>query len=130
MNQSFGLDYLPQPESVPLPPPRTALLVDDDQLQLEVLEHRLQRLGFRVTKLNSGQEVLQTAKCLQPHLILSDDNQTCEIPVVLLSGTERLDVVRAARSAGSRFFLRKPYDPNTLALVVDHAARSQTDDWS
>lgn len=147
MNQSFGLEYLPQPESVPLPPPRNALLVDDDQLQLEVLEYRLQQLGFQVTTLNSGSQVLQTAKSLQPHLILldielpdadgielcqglSDDDQTCEIPVVLLSGTERSDVVRAARSAGSRFFLRKPYDPNTLALVVDHAARNQADDWA
>jgi CheY-like chemotaxis protein len=146
MNQSFGLDYLPQPETVPLPPPRTALLVDDDQLQLEVLEHRLHKLGFQVTTLNCGSQVLQTAKSLQPHLILldielpdadgielcqglSDDTQTSDIPVVLLSGTERTDVVRAARSAGSRFFLRKPYDPNTLALVIDHAARNQTEGW-
>ncbi len=146
MNPTFGLDYQPQPEAVTLPPLRTALLVDDDPLQLEVLEYRLRQLGFHVTKLSSGRELQATARSLQPHLILldielpdsdgislcqnlCDDAKTCDIPVVLLSGTERSDVVRAARAAGSRFFLRKPYDPNTLALVVEHAARSESGDF-
>lgn len=145
MNQAFGLDYLPYPQAVPMPPPRTALLVDDDPIQLEVLEYRLQKLGFQVTTLNSGSQLFATAKNLQPNLILldielpdadgielcqglSDDRMTCEIPVVLLSGTDRSDVVRAARTAGSRFFLRKPYDPNTLALVVTHATSNTSEE--
>lgn len=147
MTQANGLDCQPQSQAVVVKPARTALLVDDDQLQLEVLEYRLRQLGFQVCTLSSGAELQKTARSLQPHLILldielpdsdgielcrglSDDDQTCDIPVVLLSGTERSDVVRAARSAGSRFFLRKPYDPNALALIVEHTARDVADDWN
>jgi len=146
MKQAFGLDYLPQSQEVCLPPPRNALVVDDDPVQLEILEFRLRQLNFQVTKLSSGAGLQETARSLQPHLILldielpdgdgidlcrglSDDRQTCEIPVVLLSGTERSDVVRAARGAGSRFFLRKPYDPNALALIIEHTARNTTEEW-
>jgi CheY-like chemotaxis protein len=43
---------------------------------------------------------------------------TCDVPVIVLSGEERPDVVRRARQAGCRFFLRKPYDPNVLLALV------------
>jgi two-component system phosphate regulon response regulator PhoB/two-component system alkaline phosphatase synthesis response regulator PhoP len=59
---------------------------------------------------------------------LADDPATSAIPVVIVSGTEQSDVIRAARRAGSRFFLCKPYDPNALLLIAEHSIR-EADRW-
>jgi AmiR/NasT family two-component response regulator len=34
---------------------------------------------------------------------------------------ERPDIIRSARSAGCQYYVRKPYDPNALLLVVETA---------
>ena len=52
---------------------------------------------------------------------LADAPETCEIPVIILSGMDRADMVRQARAAGCQYFLRKPYDPNALLLLARHA---------
>ncbi len=62
MNSTFGLEYQPQPAAVALPPLRTALLVDDDPLQLEVLEYRLRQLGFHASKLLCARISVTTPK--------------------------------------------------------------------
>jgi CheY-like chemotaxis protein len=117
---------------------RRILVIDDDQDQVETLAHALRRQGFDVLSAHSiraGQAALAVAL---PELIimdirlpdgdgltlcqqLADDPQTCEIPVIVLSGMERSDIVRRARAAGCLFFLRKPYDPNALLLLAQTA---------
>lgn len=112
------------------------LIVDDDRDQACALFTALDRLGFRVHVAHSlglGAELVQEHR---PHLIildirlpdgngldfcreLSDDLATCQTPVILLSGMEGPSVVRGAREAGCRYFLRKPYDPNALLLLIE-----------
>ena len=145
MSQTYDLDNFPHPDATIISNRKKVLVVDDDALQLEVLEYRLNQLGFDVIKLTEGQTVIQTAKNLRPDLILldiqlpdsdgldlcqrlSDQASTSEIPVIILSGCDRNDVVRAARSSGSRFFLRKPYDPNALQLIIEHTI-NESGNW-
>jgi len=43
------------------------------------------------------------------------------IPVIVLSGMERPDVIRRSRAAGCLYYVRKPYDPNALLILINHA---------
>jgi CheY-like chemotaxis protein len=52
---------------------------------------------------------------------LVDDPATSEIPVIILSGMERPDIIRQSRAAGCQYFVRKPYDPNALLILIRQA---------
>jgi CheY-like chemotaxis protein len=52
---------------------------------------------------------------------LVDDETTCEIPIIILSGMENSDIVRRCRAAGCRYFVHKPYDPNALLTLIQQA---------
>ena len=51
---------------------------------------------------------------------LVDSPDTCDIPIIIVSGSDRTDIVRSSRAAGCEFFVSKPYDPNVL-LTLDRA---------
>ena len=125
--------------------PRTILIVDDDQDQTDVLATRLTRQGFRPISASCGQRGLELAYEHRPDLILldlrlpdgdglsvckqlGDDPATSAIPIIILSGMERPDIIRRSRAAGCQYYVRKPYDPNALLLIIEHSI-GQTDDW-
>lgn len=127
-----------QPQEQDGPPRQSILIVDDDCDQTEVLALRLHNLGFETKTANTGAQGLSLARELQPHLVLldlrlpdvdglsvcqqlADGRQTCDIPVIIVSGMERSDVVRTTRSAGCRYYVRKPYDPNALLVLIENA---------
>jgi len=133
------------PLDVVLRPKRTILVVDDDVDQVVVLTDRLQRQGFEVLAAHRGQDGIDAAKDQLPDLVLldlrlpdvegldvcrslSDDPATCDIPVIILSGLERHDIVRSSRSAGCHFFMRKPYDPNALLVLIERTLE-EIDNW-
>jgi CheY-like chemotaxis protein len=111
------------------------LIIDDDVDQADVLAYRLRHQGFAVKHSVSARQGAEMAQQWSPDTILldicmpdgdglklcgqlSDDPATAMIPVVLVSGAEMPQMIRQARSAGSRFFVRKPYDPNVLLLLI------------
>lgn len=117
---------------------RKILIAEDDECQLEILDFRFRQQGFEVLRAASGAEAVQVAKDECPDAILldinlpdasgieickdlTDDRQTADIPVVILSGSTDEDIVRQTRSAGSSFFLRKPFDPSALLIIVNRA---------
>ncbi len=51
---------------------------------------------------------------------LANSPDTCDIPVIILSGMERPDIIRRSRAAGCRCFVSKPYDPNALLIFIRH----------
>jgi CheY-like chemotaxis protein len=59
---------------------------------------------------------------------LADDPSTSGVPVIVLSGMERPDIIRRARAAGCQYFIRKPYDPNAL-LVLIRSAIEEASAW-
>ncbi|HJT31829.1 MAG TPA: response regulator [Pirellulales bacterium] len=126
--------------------PQTILIIDDDDAMVDVLSQRLSRQGYEIVVAASGDEGLAIARDRRPHLVLldlrlpdadgfsvcqqlADDSGTCTIPVIILSGMERSDIIRRSRAAGCQYYVRKPYDPNALLILVQHAI-GEADRWA
>jgi len=118
--------------------PSTILIIDDDNAMVDVLSRRLKQQGFDVLTADCGQDGLAMAQSARPSLVLldlrlpdtdgfsvcqrlGDTDSTCDIPVIIVSGMERPDVVRRCRAAGCHYYLRKPYDPNVLLVLIRQA---------
>ena len=116
----------------------SVLIVDDDASMAEVLATRLASQGFQTLTAHQGQDGLALAKEKRPDLILLDlrlpdcdgfdvcaeldvSPETTGIPIIILSGMARPDVIRRSRAAGCRYYVRKPYDPNALLLLIQQA---------
>ena len=104
----------------------------------DVLSRRLGQQGFATRTAESGTEGLALARSAHPDLILldlrlpdtdgfaiceelADSPETCTIPIIILSGLEQPDIIRRSRLAGCHYFVRKPYDPNALLVLIRHA---------
>jgi len=134
-----------RPEKKPAPVGKKILLIEDDLDQQTVLIHRLESQGFQALSAVSAAAGMELARSARPDLVLldvnlpdedgfnvceqlADDPDLCCLPVILLSGAERPDAVRRARQSGSQFFVRKPYDPNALLVLIQNALR-EADSW-
>lgn len=137
---STGFATFEQPQAVPVVVPRqhTVLIIDDDDTLSEVLSHRLRRQGLKTVAAYSGEAGLAKAKAEPPSAIildlrlpdidglsiceqLADSPETCSTPILILTGEEQPGLVRRCRAAGCHYFLRKPYDPNALLVLIRHA---------
>ncbi|MEA1952368.1 MAG: response regulator, partial [Planctomycetota bacterium] len=120
------------------PKRQTILVIDDDEALSDVLSLRLQQQGFDAITADSGKGGLAMVRDESPSLIvldlrlpdmdgfeicevLADSTETCDIPIIILSGMERPDIIRRSRLAGCFYFLRKPYDPNALLVLIRQA---------
>ena len=118
--------------------PRTILIIDDDDAQSFALAWRLQSQGYETLTSNEGRRGLILAKSERPDVILldlqlpdmdgleiceqlSDSSATCGIPVIIVSGSDRSDIVKKSRAAGCDYYLRKPYDPSVVLMLVERA---------
>ena len=118
----------------------TILVIDDDEATSCFLTKNLNQQGFKTTTANSGKKGLAVARSQHPDLIILDVSlpdmdgfafcesmgdlpETCSIPVIMLSGADSPGIVRHARSAGAHFFVRKPFDPNALLVLIKQAIR-------
>jgi CheY-like chemotaxis protein len=136
----MSMNLLERPELLPHETDRreTILIIDDDEAMVEVLSLRLRNQGFATLTANCGTAGLAVARSQYPAVIvldlrlpdidgftvcerLADAPQTCDIPVIILTGMERPDIIRRARAAGCWFFVRKPYDPNALLVLIRQA---------
>ena len=126
--------------------PHTILIIDDDDAMADVLGQRLVRQGYDILVAASGEEGLALARRQTPSLVLldlrlpdvdgfnvcqelADSPDTCTIPVIILSGMERPDIIRRSRAAGCQYYVRKPYDPNALLILVQHAIGESRSFW-
>ncbi len=142
-------DVIPQLEPAGCETERrqSILIVDDDSSQVEALAHRLARQGFETIVAFDGTRGMAMARQRRPDLVLLDlrlpdidgfqvcehlvdSPETCGIPIIIVSGMERPDIVRCSRAAGCEFFVRKPYDPNALLTLIQHAIRRDLNDWT
>ncbi len=144
---AMNLLCLEHPQSSPLPStPQSILIIDDDRDQVTALGQRLQRQGFDILTAASGQLGLAAAHHDRPSLILldlrlpdmsglsvcrriTDSPQTCGIPVIVVTAMEGPRILRDVRAAGAHYFVRKPYDPNAL-LVLIRSALAETWEWN
>lgn len=128
----------PQLQPVVLTDRLSVLVIEDDPVQTELLNDGLIRNGFHVVNSATANGGYRLAQSELPDVIvldlglpdgsgirlcerLTDHPQTANIPVIVISGTTDDDVVRRSRASGGKFFLHKPYDPNTLLLLINKA---------
>lgn len=116
----------------------TVLIIDDDDGLSDVLSHSLKQQGFKTVAAYSGNSGLKKAKTQPPAAIildlglpdadglsicsqLADAPETCATPIIVLSGKDEPGLVRRCRAAGCHYYLRKPYDPNALLVLIRQA---------
>ena len=100
------------------------LLIEDDKFLRRACEIGLKKRGFTVLTANDGEEGLQQARTGSPHLILLDmlmpklngmetlealkkDEQTRDIPVVILSNSSVDADIQRAKALGAIGYLVK-----------------------
>lgn len=122
------------------------LIVDSDDASIDFLAKRLAKQGLQTTGAETARAALDVVRLEQPDLILLDTNlsdangleicrhltdspETCLIPVILFGDGDNPEIVRDARRAGARYFLRKPYDPSLLLLAIQDALKPSNEEW-
>jgi DNA-binding response OmpR family regulator len=121
--------------TTPTPPPRRALIVEDEILFAISLEADMRALGFDSCDLAAdGQQASRLAMCNQPDIVLMDINleggregievarwlrTVCEAPVVFITGyTDRATVERIHEQVPDAPVLAKVGYHNRLADAV------------
>lgn len=112
-----------------------ALLVDDDDIALAMLEHTLQRSGFEVITAGNGREALEIMRRQPVRLVISDWDmpglsglELCRavrsgefeqyVYFILLTSHRGADEIVQGLAAGADDFIVKPFHPQELILRV------------
>ena len=114
------------------------IVVDDDMTNLKMAGHILSKKKMRVTALKSGAMLLEYVKTNHPDLILLDIKMPGmdgfetmerlkaqmipgeEIPVIFLTADENYESEMRGLNLGAMDFIKKPFNPEVLALRVRH----------
>jgi len=107
------------------------LVVEDDYTTVQLIEFLLKKNNFEVLVANNGVEALEISRKQKPDLILMDvimpkmdgieaieklqeDENTRDIPIVILSALgQEMDVMRGLQ-AGASGYIVKPFSPKEL----------------
>ena len=110
---------------------RKILVCDDDDLLVDLLEHRLEARGFEVLIARDGGEAIAIATDQRPDAILLDammpvmdghevlrrlssEAATADIPVIMLTARKQERDILSALDLGARDYLVKPFIPEEL----------------
>jgi DNA-binding response OmpR family regulator len=116
------------------------LVVEDDPEINELVGEYVQIAGFRYRPVHEGAEAIRQARELHPALIvldlmlpdvdgfevcrqLKEDEQTAQIPVVMLTALNREEHRRRGRDCGAVAYITKPFDPDHLMHAIRQNAR-------
>ncbi|HAM36937.1 MAG TPA: hypothetical protein DEB40_06875 [Elusimicrobia bacterium] len=128
------------------PREKLVLLVDDDESLLELLEHVVQKEGFRTDRAMDGPEALRKVDALMPDLILLDfmlpgkggyevlrelqSGGNGHIPVVVITGRQldrkQIEMVRLESNV-KEFFI-KPLRPAILTSLLHNLLKTRPPD--
>ena len=115
-------------------------IVDDDEMNLKLAERILTKSNVAVSKIHSGEELLNFLKENHPDLILLDINMPgmdgfetmkrlraeetdiADIPVIFLTSENDTNTEKRALALGAKDFIRKPFIPEILTLRVTQIA--------
>ena len=134
------LDLIPQnePDAFEIHDRNCILIVHSDQQELQRFGHSFSKQGFKVIQHTRGEFGLSACRDAHPDCVLADVElldmsgielcrsivdcvTTCGIPVILTGKIGGREDIGRARSAGCKFFLATPHDPNVLLLLVNEA---------
>jgi CheY-like chemotaxis protein len=119
----------------------TVLLVEDDADTYELYSEVLASAGFSVIGADNGEDAVERALAVAPHLIVMDydlrgmdgglaaellkrNPRTRHIPIMMLTGHVALRQLEQARSAGCDAFLTKPCSLDDLLGEVQRLLRA------
>jgi len=131
-------------QETPLANPREklVLLVDDDESLLDLLEHVVQKEGFRTDRAMDGPETLRKVSALMPDIILLDfrlpgkggyevlrelqATGNGHIPVIVITGRQldrnQIEMVRLEPNV--KEFLTKPLRPAFLVALIHNILKT------
>lgn len=112
----------------------TILVVEDDTATREMYRQALAASGYRTITAADGLGALRFIEGDRPDVVVLDlmlptvgghdvyrelraHPETCEIPVIVVTGSDARDL----EPNEFRFFLRKPVSPETLTRIVEDA---------
>lgn len=115
---------------------RHLLLVEDNEVNREMLQRRLQRAGFTLDCAADGQEALDKMRTLQPALVLLDinlpvkdgwtvakeaiaDPQIQDIPIIALTAHAMESDRQQALASGCQDYATKPIDFPELLIKIE-----------
>src|SRR3989449_836759 len=116
------------------------LFVDDDPSMCALLQAQLTRRNFEIQPASSASEALRLLDATEIDVVLTDvvmegmdGLQLCsriaadrpELPVVILTASERLETAIGAIRAGAYDFVTKPIDFEVLGLVLERAVKQR-----
>ncbi len=122
------------------PRPPTLLAVDDDPTTRKLVQAVLSKHGYEVLLAPTGQDGVDTFISHRPDLVLMDVQMpgmngfdACALirqldghatPIIMLTGSEDLESIESAFTAGATDFITKPINFPLLAQRVRYALRS------
>lgn len=118
------------------------LIMDDDELLLTLLEHKLTLRGLDVQSAADGREGLERAFEVRPDLIvldgmmptmdgfevlrqLKENAETRDIPVIMLSARRLEQDVVNGLSLGAADYLVKPFMPEELFVKIQRLLKDK-----
>jgi len=120
--------------------PSKILIVDDEPFNVDYLEQELEDLGYTTVNARNGYEALDKVALEAPDLILLDvmmplmdgltvcrilkeDDETCLIPIVIMTALDGFDDRIKGIEAGADDFLIKPVNQRALLARIQTALR-------
>jgi CheY-like chemotaxis protein len=122
---------------------RLVLVADDEEDILRLVTMIIERSGHQVRPVRDGAEALEAIREVRPDLVVLDismpevdgievlrrlreDEETSELPVLLLSAQAQEADVRRGFATGANAYVKKPFSPQELAQRVDELLRTPT----
>ncbi len=112
------------------------LVIDDDPAVRQLLTETLAGEGYQVTAMSSGLEGVEAVKDQPVHVVLTDlqmpgidgletidriSKIDSKIIAIVMTGYGTIDYAVRAMKAGAFDFITKPFEPDTVAVVVRKA---------
>jgi DNA-binding response OmpR family regulator len=100
------------------------LVIDDAEDTRDVYAQFLHHVGFRAATAVDGEDGLEKALALRPHLIVLDlglpkiDGATRDIPLIVVSGHAQPEQRSKAAAAGVDEYCVKPCTPDELVTMI------------
>ena len=116
---------------------RHLLLVEDNEVTREMLQRRLQRVGYTLDCAADGQEALDKMRDVKPALVLLDinlpvkdgwtvakeagsDSDIQDIPIIALTAHAMESDRQQALASGCRDYATKPIDFPALVIKIEN----------
>lgn len=119
---------------------KTVLIVDDEESILTLIKYNLEIEGYKTITVTTGEAALSTAFEIKPDIIvldlmlpgvngmevcriLSGDERTSHIPILMLTARSEDDDIIAGLEAGADDYITKPFTPKILVARIGSVLR-------